>query len=157
ALHLAALPLTVVIGLLGGLGGVIFNKSLLVALDWSHRIDALPRWMLPGIVGAAIGLAAWWLPGVAGGGRSLGEPLLNGSFQAGGLMVFLLLAANLLAASMSYGSGAPGGIFAPMLLQGALMGTAAARIAAAASPSTASQVQAFAVLGRVAFFVGSVR
>lgn len=157
ALPLAALPLTAVIGLLGGLGGVFFNKALLAALDWSYRIKSLPRWILPGIVGAAIGLAAWWLPGVAGGGHSLGERLLNGSFQAGGWLLLMLLAAKLLATSMSYGSGAPGGIFAPMLLLGALMGTASARFAAAASPSIGVQVQAFAVLGMVGFFVGSVR
>jgi CIC family chloride channel protein len=112
---------------------------------------------LPGIVGLVIGFAAWWLPGVAGGGHSVAERLLDGTFQGGGLLLLLLLGAKLLATSISYASGAPGGIFAPMLLLGALTGTAFARFATDALPSHAIQTQVFAVLGMAAFFVGSVR
>jgi len=157
AIPLAALPLTIVVGVLGGLGGVLFNKSVLAALDWAHRLRRVPAWALPGLVGLAIGLAAWWLPGVAGGGHILAERLLSGTFQISLPLLVLLMAVKLIATSLSYGSGAPGGIFAPILLLGALMGTVFADMTGHAVPTLAVQAQVFAVLGMAAFFVGSVR
>jgi CIC family chloride channel protein len=157
AMPLIALPLAVVVGVLGGLGGVLFNRSLLFALDRAQQISVVPQWTLPGIAGFAVGLAAWWLPGVAGGGHSMAEQALNGTLQGGVAMLTLLFGAKLLATAVSYGSGAPGGIFAPMLLLGALLGTACARLASSAVPSLPIQGQVLAVLGMAAFFVGSVR
>lgn len=156
-LPLTALPLTIIVGVLGGIGGVLFNVMLLATLGWGNRLSRMPRWIAPGVAAAGIGLVAWWLPGVAGGGHFVAEPLLNGTFQGGAIMLLLLLGTKILATCVSYGSGAPGGIFAPMLLMGALLGTAFARLALAAFPSLETQTQVFAVLGMAAFFIGSVR
>ncbi len=157
AIPLAALPLVVVVGAIGGLGGALFNKSILTAQGWVQLLHRIPRWMLPGIAGLAIGLAAWWVPGVAGGGHVIAEHLLSGTFQGGLALLVLLVFAKFLATTLSYASGAPGGIFAPMLLLGALVGTAIARLTAGVFPSLAIQPQVLAVLGMAAFFVGSVR
>ncbi|MBI4718098.1 MAG: H(+)/Cl(-) exchange transporter ClcA [Planctomycetes bacterium] len=156
-LPLSAVPLAIVMGLLGGLGGVVFNRSLLATLGGVQRLDRIPRWSLPGLAGLAVGLAAWWLPGVAGGGHSMAERLLSGGAPASAAFLALLLGTKLLATSISYGSGAPGGIFAPMLLLGALTGAAFIRLVEVAVASPQYQIQAFAVLGMAAFFVGSVR
>jgi len=157
AMPLVALPLTLIIGVLGGLAGVLFNKSLLTVLDHASRIERVPRWTFPGLAGLAIGLAAWWLPGVAGGGHLVAASVLDGTMQVGMGLLMLLLCGKFVATALSYGSGAPGGIFAPMLLLGALLGAAFARLASGVIPSLSVQTQVLAVLGMAAFFVGSVR
>lgn len=157
ALPLIALPLTVLVGALGGLGGVLFNKSLLAALGGARRIRAVARWHLPGLAGLAIGFAAWWLPDAVGAGHSVAERVLDGTVHSSIAALTVLLLAKFIFTGLSYGSGAPGGIFAPMLLLGALMGTLLAKLATYGVPALAVPTQTLAVLGMAAFFVGSVR
>src|SRR5205814_9739444 len=117
----------------------------------------IPRWTLPGMAGLIAGLLAWWLPDVLGGGQSVAERLLGGTMNAGLTTLVILIVVKLLFTALSYGSGAPGGIFAPMLLLGALLGAIFAKAAAMLIPAHAEQAQVLAVLGMAAFFVGSVR
>ena len=87
------------------------------------------------VAGLIVGLIAWWLPGAAGGGHAVAESALGGTMRISLAGVMILLVAKFVATALSYGSGAPGGIFAPMLLLGALVGTAIARIGANFVPS----------------------
>jgi CIC family chloride channel protein len=157
AMPLAALPLALVVGILGGFGGVLFNKSVAGAQRIGQRFSGVSRWMLPGVVGMMGGLLAWRLPEVLGGGQALAERLLAGHITAGLESLAILFIAKFVLTAVSYGSGAPGGIFAPMLLMGALMGILFAQVAAMVLPEQAGQAQVLAVLGMAAFFVGSVR
>lgn len=157
ALPLPFLPLAVVIGLVGGVGGVVFNQSLLRMQALTLTQKLLPRWLLPGLVAALIGLAAWWMPEALGAGHAVAERALGGTLQMGVQALLLLLLAKLIFTVISYASGAPGGIFAPMLLLGALCGLAFAELAASVSPVFRGHAQTLAVLGMAAFFVGSVR
>ncbi len=157
AMPLTALPLALIVGLLGGVGGVLFNKSLTATQRVGQSSTRLPRWIQPGIAGLLAGLVAWWLPGVLGGGQAMGERLLAGTLNAGFGLLGTILIAKFVLTVLSYGSGAPGGIFAPMLLMGAIVGAMFAKIIAVGVPAHAGQAQVLAVLGMVAFFVGSVR
>ena len=76
---------------------------------------------------------------------------------AGIATLAVLLVVKFLLTALSYGSGAPGGIFAPMLLLGAIAGAIFAKIAGTLWPGHAPQAQVLAVLGMAAFFTGSVR
>jgi CIC family chloride channel protein len=154
---LIALPLALIVGIAGGLGGVLFNTSILRAQSVAISQRAMPRWLLPGIAGVMVGLAAWWVPQAVGGGHGVAEHVLQGKLAMGLGAVAVLMLAKFTLTIISYASGAPGGIFAPMLLLGALGGTALARIATTLSPEFADQQQILAVLGMAAFFVGSVR
>ncbi|CAN5721300.1 H(+)/Cl(-) exchange transporter ClcA [soil metagenome] len=161
ALPLWGLPLAALIGVLGGGAGVLFNQSLLHAQHRAKTQKAVPRWTLPGLAGVVVGLAAWWLPDAAGGGQGVAERVLAGSAGLGIGMLAALLAVKFILTILSYASGAPGGIFAPMLTMGALIGALAAALiansAAYLPPALAAQGQALAVLGMAAIFVGSVR
>ncbi|MEW6252066.1 MAG: chloride channel protein, partial [Planctomycetota bacterium] len=101
-------------------------------------------------------LVAWWLPDAVGGGHAVAERVLAGSLAAGLGSLVVLLLVKLALTVLSYASGAPGGIFAPMLLLGALCGAALAR-AVGQAPALAGQAQILSVLGMAAFFVSSVR
>ena len=154
---LAKLPLALLVGTLGGLGGVLFNKSLTTSQRLGQNSRIIPRWCQPGIAGFTAGILAWRIPEVLGGGQLLGERLLSGALNASLTTLAILMVFKFLLTALSYGSGAPGGIFAPMLLLGALLGAMVAKFIVLVMPTAVINVQLLAVLGMAAFFVGSVR
>jgi CIC family chloride channel protein len=151
------LPLAALIGALGGAGGVLFNKSLLLGQKAALGQRRIPKWALPGVAGVLVGLVAWWVPDAVGGGHSVAERVLGGTLSAGMGMLAVLLVLKLVLTAVSYSSGAPGGIFAPMLLLGALSGATFARVGGLAWPELGAHAQVLSVLGMAAFFAGSVR
>ncbi|MGE3107632.1 MAG: H(+)/Cl(-) exchange transporter ClcA [Phycisphaerales bacterium] len=157
ALPLDTLPLACAIGVFGGALGVAFNQSLLASQAAALRQRAIPRWMLPGLAGVLVGLVAWWLPEAVGGGHLAAEQVLRGTTGISLGLLLLILCVKFLLTAASYASGAPGGIFAPMLLLGALLGAAFGDAAPRLLPAYAGHAQVLAVLGMAAVFVGSVR
>lgn len=157
AIPLPALPIAALIGVSGGMLAVFFNRSLLRASDVAQGFTRVPRWLLPGLACALCGFVAWWLPDAVGGGHFAAERILSGSATIGFAALALLFGAKFLLTVLSYASGSPGGIFAPMLLLGAICGIGFGQGAAALFPGLAPHVTAFAILGMAAFFTGSVR
>ena len=156
---LSALPLFAVVGVIAGLMGIAFNHSLLWTLRRFHAWKRMPRWARPALVAALAGLLAWWLPQAVGGGHSFAEGLLRGQYAAAGFLGFLLLlfAAKFVLTVLSYGSGVPGGIFAPLLVLGALLGLMTGKVSELAFPIMAHTPAAFAVIGMAAAFAAIVR
>lgn len=160
SLPLNVLPWVCGVAVLSALGGVLFNKGLLKTQDWSFRVSKkLPRWSHPGIVCAAVGLLAWWMPLAPGGGHHLAQGLLSDNpamrFSIG--VLAMLLAVKFLLTWFSYATGAPGGIFAPMLLLGILIGQLFSVAASHINPELAKFDTEIMVLSMAAFFVASVR
>jgi CIC family chloride channel protein len=153
--QLASLPLHLVIGVVAAPIGVLFNRSLMKSLDVGVRFDAVPPWLRAAAVGAAIGLVAWLAPSSVGGGRSLVDATLTGGF--GLLAILWLLPLRLLLTAASYGTGAAGGIFTPMLVIGALLGSGVGQGAALLLPARLVDLPTCAVVGMAAFFAAVVR
>jgi CIC family chloride channel protein len=152
---LHALPVAVLIGLLAGLGGVAFNRSLLASLDLFESVKALPPFVVGAGVGVVIGFAAWIYPGVSGSGALLSERALSGGIALKWMLV--LLAVRFALTMLSYGSGAAGGIFAPLLVLGALGGLAIGAGVHEILPGWAAYPETFAVIGMGALFTATVR
>jgi CIC family chloride channel protein len=157
AMPLAALPLAFIIGLIGGAGGVLFNVSLTFTQRFGQKLRSVPRWFQPAIAGLLAGVAAWELPSVLGTSQPMGESLLSGAMTGSLALLTVIFVVKMVLTVLSYGSGAPGGIFAPMLILGAVLGAIFAKVVTAVSHAHADQGQVLAVLGMVAFFTGSVR
>ena len=158
SLPLGVLPWVCAVAILSGLGGVLFNKGLLKTQAWSFRIGrTVPRWTHPGIVCAAIGLIGWWSEYAPGGGHHLAQGLLSGSMSFSLGALFLLLGLKLVLTWFSYATGAPGGIFAPMLLLGILIGQIFSIAISHINPELARFDTEFMVLSMASFFVASVR
>ena len=157
AIPLAALPAAALLGVIGGALGVVFNRSLLASSAAALRTRTVPRWALPGLACGACGLVGWWLPDAVGGGHLTAEHLLSGHLAWGFWALLLLLVAKFVLTVVSYASGAPGGIFAPMLLLGAIAGAMLGGQLSKLFPSLQSHSTAFAILGMAALFTGSVR
>ncbi|MFT3686746.1 MAG: H(+)/Cl(-) exchange transporter ClcA [Phycisphaerales bacterium] len=160
ALPLGLLPLTVPLGVGAGLGGVLFNRALLssaAAAAALQKRQPVWRWLLPGLIGALICLLAWWIPQAPGPGTILAESILQNSVKLGFWSLGALLVLKFILTSISYATGAPGGMFAPMLLFGVLMGAMSAAFIERFFPVTGVTATSLAVLGMAGFFVGSVR
>jgi len=151
---LYALPGALVVGAIAGLGGVVFNRCLLASLEAFKRL-AWPAFATGAVAGLLAGFAAWAYPGVSGSGGLLAERALTGEIAL--RWVLVLVAVRFILTMTSYGCGAAGGIFAPLLVIGALGGLAVGRAAHAITPLWAPQPEIFAVLGMGALFTSIVR
>ena len=114
------LPEYLLLGLLAGLVGVAFNQTLLATLRMFDRARSWPRGCKGAAVGAAAGLLAYFNPFVIGGGENIGELAIAGHIALSTALWILIVRFAL--TMLSYGSGAPGGIFAPLLALGGIFG-----------------------------------
>ncbi len=152
---LHALPVCALLGVLAGFAGVLFNKSLILSLDLFDRIRSWPAPLVGAGAGAVAGLAAWAYPAMSGSGALLSERALSGEIAVRWML--LLLAGRFVLTMVSYGSGAAGGIFAPLLVLGSLGGLALGAGVHSFLPGWAAYPETFAVIGMGALFTATVR
>ncbi len=152
------------LGLLAAVVSVAFTDSLLYVRGQFKQLTKLPRWMHPALGGLATGslavvmLALFHLNGIAGDPYRTLTLALTGSM--GALPVEAMVAfcvVKLLATVCSYSSGGAGGIFAPSLFMGAMLGGAVGYIDVAVFHHSADSIGAFAVVGMGAVFAGIIR
>ena len=150
--------LYLVLGVLFGGCGVAFNRLIFLAQDQFQRLHqgrtrAWVFWgaMLAGLCGV-LGLA---LPQAVGGGITLIPDFSSGHYTA--LMLFGLFALRTLLTICCFSSGAPGGVFAPMLTLGTLLGTCFGQLSIHWFPAYQLEAATFAVAGMGALFAASVR
>jgi len=152
--RLTDVPIVIVVGLLTGVVGVLYNKSVMSSL---RVVDAsrFPREVRAGAIGALVGLVGFLAPSLVGGGDSLTQQALLGmgstAVVAGVLVVRFVLSV------ISYAAATPGGIFAPMLVIGSHLGLLVGLIAQTIAPSYAPEPAALALIGMAAFFTATVR
>lgn len=152
---LASLPVFALLGVMAGLFGVLFNRSLLAAVERWERLPS--RFVVPAaaLTGGMVGLIGWFSPLLLSSGDSLVEAALKGDVLLAAIP--LLFVIRFLLTIASYGTGAPGGIFAPLLVLGALIGLAVGQVAHSLLPGIAPMPGAFAVVGMAAYFAAIVR
>lgn len=153
---LSTLAPVLLLGALGGVVGIFFNASILRGLAstdrWKRRWPA--SWL--GLaLGALLGVVAWWIPALPGGGVTVVTRVLAGRVSTTAAVWLLLLSFVLTIGS--YAVGAPGGIFAPLLVLGALLGQVFHGLWLTAVPSSAITMPVLAAAGMAALFAGIVR
>lgn len=153
-MQLQELPLALLLGVVAGFGGILFNKGLLGSLNLFEKVTSSP-WIPGAIAGALAGYAGWLIPGLAGGGGRLADHAIAGSFAMGILPVLLIW--RFVLTMVSYGSGSAGGIFAPMLVIGALAGLLFGQVTENFFPMLLAHPETFALLGMGALFTAVVR
>ncbi len=152
---LISLPVFALLGVICGGLGVLFNRSLLLSMNLYDKLA--PRFVLPVIMltGGVIGLAGWFFPALIGSGNELAEAALNGKFLLRAIPVLFI--ARFALTTVSYGAGVPGGIFAPLLVLGALLGLAVGQAAHRFAPDIVPVPVVFAGVGMAAYFAAIVR
>jgi len=152
---LTSLPLFALLGIVAGVLGVLFNRALLVGIEAFAHLPA--RLMVPAtaLTGGIVGLVGWFAPSLIGNGHSLAESALQGDLLLAAVPLFFVI--RFLLTTLSYGTGAPGGIFAPLLVLGALIGLAVGHVGHAVWPAAVPIPAVFAVVGMAAYFTAIVR
>lgn len=147
--------LFVVFGVLFGVLGFVFERFLLSTVDWFRSLRRGPFIVAVALVGLSIG----WLGGAdlrfVGGG----EEVLEGFLTVKTPLQFLAIvfAVRFVATVASYSTGAPGGLFAPMLAIGTIGGVAYGSLVQDLGIGGALVPAHFAVAGMGAFFAAVVR
>ncbi len=152
---LTLLPFALLLGLIAALLGVLFNRGLLASLGLFDRMVRVPAWTGGALVGLGVGAVAIFAPATVGSGNHLIDRMLIGDLPLSMLAAFFIL--RFVLTMLSYGCGAPGGIFAPLLVLGAALGLAIGAAAERFDPGVGAYLPIFAVVGMAAYFSAIVR
>ena len=143
------------LGALLGAVGALYNTVTVGLLRLSDRLSGISSVCRAAFIGATIGLVAWFAPSLVGGGEVLSQAILADQYAMGGLVTVFL--ARFLIGPWSFAAGAPGGIFAPLLVLGASFGALFAGVLNHSIPLLNLSPVACAVVGMAALFSASVR
>jgi len=140
------------LGILTALGAWLFVTTLYWFED---RFDEwrFPNALKPAVGGVLLGVLALYLPDTLGSGLEfIGESLV-GQILPG--MMVLLIFGKMLATNFTLGSGNSGGVFAPSLYMGAMLGGAFGVVAHALLPDVTASAGAYALVGMAALFAAA--
>ena len=151
----AQLGWVALLGVIGGVAGVGFSRCVSVTADLTARAAGrarLPVWLRPVLGGVLVGLMLLVVPETYGESSAVLNRALDGRYTAAALLG--LAAAKAVATSVTLGTGFAGGVFAPSLCIGGMLGAAMGMLAAPDSPTAAA---VFGVIGMGAVFSGAAR
>lgn len=130
----------------------LFIKVLYKSEDIFNRIK-IPEYVKPVVGGLLVGLIGYHFPQIFGVGYEVIEASARGELVL--WIVITLVFLKIVATSLTLGSGGSGGIFAPSLYIGALLGEAFGLIAQRIIPGTEIPPGAFALVGMASVFAAT--
>jgi chloride channel protein, CIC family len=145
-----------VLGVAGGVASLLFSK----ALGYSRpRLRNLPRWtgyVQSPIAGLIVGAIAFFgFPQVMGPGYNVIDQAMHGQFTWKFLLALALL--KIVATTISFSSGTPGGMFAPTLFIGAMLGASIGTFEKIFFPAFPISVGSYALVGMGVLFAAFLR
>lgn len=141
-----------VFGVALGALGVFYNRFVLALLLMRSAFHHLKPEVYAALIGAAVAVLLWSAPESAGSGEVMTEQLLRGAIPLSGLL--LIASVRWVIGPLCYSSGVPGGLFAPLILMGAVFGQI---FAVCFAPFVEADPVSFAVVGMAAFFAACVQ
>ena len=145
----------IILGLLCSIIGYVYNKLLVISLDlfkFSFKIPIIYTGITVGLIIAIIGM---FFPNLIGGGYDIITKGVGNSFTLS-FLLFLFIA-RLLLSIFSYSTGAPGGIFLPMLTLGVIFGMFFGTSMQHYFPDLISHPGVYAIAGMAGIFSATVR
>jgi len=143
-----------ILGVLAAFGGVFFTKILYWFEDIFEKIK-FPEYLKPVLGGLLMGVIGLYSTDLFGVGYEGIQNALSGNLTLGVLMLLFVL--KIVATSITIGSGGSGGVFAPSLFIGAMMGTAFGMVVNGIFPDIAASPAAYGVVAMAAVFSGAAR
>lgn len=150
---LADIPFCVVLGVVAGLLSAIFNASVIGALKFNRQVLRIPITFRVGLAGLLSGAVIAAMPPAFHDYAGMRALIVAG--QTSYQIVAIAFVEFFFLTLIAYGSGAPGGLFAPSLALGSALGYLVG-FAEQGICGTGSTV-AFALIGMGAFFAGVAR
>ncbi|MEW6516159.1 MAG: chloride channel protein [candidate division FCPU426 bacterium] len=141
------------LGLACALMGSVYVRCFYGLRDRFFKPLPLPAWLKPALGGLLLGLLVLFLPQVWGGGYNVMQQAMSRSLTAH--LMLLLVVGKILATSFTISSGGSGGVFAPSLFIGAMLGGGlGASLQGWLPPSWMPDPTALVVVGMGGFFAG---
>ncbi|MGH9444202.1 MAG: chloride channel protein [Terriglobia bacterium] len=144
-----------VLGVIGGFAGLIFTK---IIVSLRSRLKALPRstqYFQPAVAGLLVGVIGLGFPQVMGSGYYFIDQAMHAQYV---WQVLALLAVfKIIATTVSFTSGTPGGMFAPALFIGAMIGGAVGGVEHHFFPALTGPVSTYALVGMGTMFAAFLR
>jgi CIC family chloride channel protein len=145
-----------ILGVVGGFASVAFASGIVTLRPWCK---ALPRWtqyFQPAVAGLLIGvIAVLGAPQVMGAGYGYIDEAMHGQFTW--QMLAILAGLKIVATLLSFVSGTPGGMFAPTLFIGAMLGAAVGGAEHVLLPHLSGSPGTYALVGMGVLFAGFLR
>lgn len=145
------LPLYLILGLVVGLVAVVYVRSLYATEEAFDRMK-MPGWLKPVLGGIILGGLFLFFPQVYGVGYTSMVEALDGHMAL--RLMLLLVVVKLVAVNITLGSGFSGGIFAPALFLGGMLGGAFGAMVETWIPGSHGAIGTFAMVG-MASMVGA--
>jgi CIC family chloride channel protein len=143
------LPLYILLGVVAAPVGVGFIRTL-YRLEDTFDAWNFPEYLKPVVGGLGVGAIGLFAPQIFGVGYAGIEAVLHNGTALSTLAI--LLVAKVLATSLTLGSGGSGGVFAPSLFMGAMLGGAFGDLVHRALPNITALPGAYALVGMAAVF-----
>jgi chloride channel protein, CIC family len=143
------------LGVTAAVVGVVFIRVLYGAEDLCDRLWRGPEWLRPAVGGVLLGLLLLALPEMYG----VGYPVLENAIRGQYVLWFLaiLLGGKIAATSLTIGIGGSGGVFAPSLFMGAMLGSGFGQVMHQLAPGIAGSAGAYGLIGMGAVFAAAAR
>jgi CIC family chloride channel protein len=136
--------------------GLGFIRVLYTGEDITDRLwGSRPDWLRPAVGGVLLGLLLLAVPEMYGVGYPVLQKAVSGQYVI--LVLVGLLAAKVLATSLTMWIGGSGGVFAPSLFMGAMLGSAYGAVAHGMFPELAISAGAYGLVGMGAVFAATSR
>lgn len=148
------LPGFAILGILAGGLGAFLPTLFYRARDLFRRMPGPPH-LKPALGGVLAGLLGMAAPQILGSGYGWVELAMAGSLSLSVLLVILLLKGPAMA--LTIGSGGSGGVFAPTVTLGAMLGGVVGFSLARLFPGLHVMPAAFVVVGMASLFAGAAR
>ena len=120
--HPAEIIFYLILGILCGIVARLFTFIYFYVQQIFEEKIIMPGLYKPAIGGLIVGMISIFMPQILGNGYDVMEQALTGQMFWG--LAFLLVFMKIMCTSITLGSGGMGGIFAPSLFIGAMLGTA---------------------------------
>lgn len=145
-----------VLGVVGGIASLIFTR----ALGWLRPMlrRQRPSWQLaqPALAGLMVGAIGYFgLPQVMGAGYNTIDQAMHGQFAW--KMLLLLATFKIIATTVSFSSGTPGGMFAPTLFIGAMLGGSVGAFEHHFFPQLTGSIGSYSLVGMGVLFAAFLR
>ncbi len=142
------------LGLACGLAGMLYGRTFYKIRDLFKSLK-VPNYLKPAIGGFIVGLIGMFLPQVLGQGYGWVQLGINGDFITLPVYVMIgVLIGKIVATGLSIGSGGSGGVFAPGLVIGGMLGGIVWWILKDLTLIVPPQPDAFVIVGMMALFGG---
>ena len=144
----------IVLGVVIGFLGYIYNVGMIKSSDIVNRLR-MPSWLKFVLVFMVSGVVALTIPEISDGGHFMMD-MLDVAIPSLSVLI-LLLVLKYLFSMFSFSSGAPGGIFLPILVLGAYIGAVFGSVAVPSLGLQHDLIYRFIVISMAGFFAATVR